>query len=493
MTEGGPAHPLGGAMRGVAWMVAMRWAIRLIGLVNTAIIARLLAPESFGRMAMAMIFVDLATALFDGDVEMALVRADRLDEELLATGWSLKIAAGAIIFALLWLVGPIVAGHLEDPSLTLLIRVAALRPLLQGFENIAVVEFRRSLDFKREFLYLVSQRLLNFVIGLILVFSLRSTMALALAGPTAAVSVLLLSYLMAPARPRLGFRRWRTLWAFSRWQILFNASRLLAERADPFIITRWVGATATGLYAVGFDLALTPCREIMLPAGRALMPNYVRLRDDPAALRSAFEESLAIALAVGCAAGLGLASVAEPAVSCLLGPQWRDCAPLVTWLAGYGVLEGLWLMLDPLLIASGRERRLALANAALALMMAAGVALTIGRAGIAWVPFCRMAILSAALAAIFLVMLSDRLISLPGLVRAAWRPLLASAAMIAAVALAEDSGALPPLAALLRDMAAGGFSYLVVLFGAWRLCGSPPGAERLLLSLLRPARPTMLS
>ncbi len=485
-----PPSALGGALRGVTWMIAMRWAIRLIGLVNTALIARLLAPDSFGRMAVAMIFVDLASALFDGDVEMALVRADPLDDELLATGWSLKIVAGAVVFALLWLVAPAAAGQFGDTSLTLLIRVAALRPLLQGFENISVVHFRRSLDFKREFIYLVSQRLLTFAIGLGLVYALRSTLALALAGASMAVSTVILSYVMAPARPRLGFRRWRTLWAFSRWQILFNASRLLSERADPFLIARWVGATATGLYAVGFDLALTPCREIMLPAGRALMPNYARLAGDSDALRRAFEDSLAVALAVGCAAGLGLASVAEPAVSCLLGPQWRDSAPLVAWLGCYGVLEGLWLMLDPLLVASGRERRLALVNAGLAVVMAAGVALTIGRLGLAWVPLSRILIMLAALIGAFLPMIGEGLVGFAGLASAAWRPLLASLAMTAAVALANQSGALPPALDLLRGIGAGGVAYVAVLFGAWRLAGSPPGAERLLWALLRPARTT---
>lgn len=488
MTEAPPG--LGQAMRGAAWMVAMRWVIRLIGLVNTAIIARLLAPESFGRMAVAMIFIDLGCALFDGDVELALVRAKRLDDDLLAAGWTVKILAGSIVFLLLWALAPLAARQFADPELDLLIRVAALRPLLQGFENIAVVEFRRALDFRREFLYLVAQRLLTFAIGLVLVFSLRSTLALALAGPTTAVSVIVLSYAMAPARPRLGIKGWRQLWAFSRWQILFNASRLLSERADPFIIARWVGATATGLYAVGFDLALSPCREIMLPAGRALMPSYARLAGDRAALRHTFEESVAVALAVGCAAGLGLACVAGPAVACLLGPQWQDSAALVAWLGGYGTLEGLWLMLDPLLIASGRERRLALGNTALALAMAAGVALTIGHYGLTWVPLCRIVILATVLVCAFLPLVAEGLVSIRGLAAAAWRPLLASAAMAAAIAAADQSGTIAPFLALLRGVGAGGAAYVAVLLATWRLAGSPPGAERTLLALVRPARQT---
>jgi hypothetical protein len=43
--------------RGSAWMIGMRWAIRGVGLVSTIILARLLAPDDFGVVAMAMVAV----------------------------------------------------------------------------------------------------------------------------------------------------------------------------------------------------------------------------------------------------------------------------------------------------------------------------------------------------------------------------------------------------------------------------------------------------
>ena len=50
-------------LRGAAWMVAMRWCVRLIGLVSTVILARLLTPSDFGVIAMAMVFVVISTAM----------------------------------------------------------------------------------------------------------------------------------------------------------------------------------------------------------------------------------------------------------------------------------------------------------------------------------------------------------------------------------------------------------------------------------------------
>jgi len=53
--------------KGAAWMVAMRWSIRGIGIVSVVILARLLAPDDFGILAMAMIalFVHEAYSIFE--------------------------------------------------------------------------------------------------------------------------------------------------------------------------------------------------------------------------------------------------------------------------------------------------------------------------------------------------------------------------------------------------------------------------------------------
>jgi O-antigen/teichoic acid export membrane protein len=44
-------------LNGALWMIALRWAVRLTGLVSTVILARLLMPSDFGIVAMAMIVV----------------------------------------------------------------------------------------------------------------------------------------------------------------------------------------------------------------------------------------------------------------------------------------------------------------------------------------------------------------------------------------------------------------------------------------------------
>lgn len=463
----------------------MRWLIRVIGLVNTAIIARILVPEDFGIVALAMIVVDLLITVTDGDIEMALVRSPDGGPDRNNTGWTLKIIAALITFAVLWLLAPLISGHFGDDRIATVIRIAALRPLILGTENIGVVEFRRSLNFSAEFRYLVMQRLGTFFAALGLVFALRSYLALAWAMPVSAMMTVALSYWIVPGRPRLSLTHWRELWRFSRWQMLFNSARLAGERCDSLIISRLAGLSDTGVYVVGFDLALMPSREIMLPAGRALMPAYAKLADNPDELRASFRAVLSFGAIIAAAVGVGMSSVAEDAVALVLGQQWGAAVPFVRWLGIFGALEGLWLMLDPLLIAARHERTLAVSNLAFTALTIPAVAAAGILIGIGAIPASRIAVMAAVLGGVFLRMVQWKWISGRNLIAGLWRPAVSALAMAAAVHFLHGTIFTSHLTSLLVDIVTGAVTYAASLAALWWLSGRPDGAERILAELSR--------
>lgn len=470
--------------RGALWMVAMRWAIRLIGLINTAIIARLLSPTDFGLVALAMIAVDLIVTMTDGDIEMALIRAPEAPAGLLHTGWTLKVMAGIIVWAMVTALAGPVAASFGDERIAQILRIAALRPLILGFESIGIIQFRRTLRFAAEFRYLVAQRLLTFLSGIALVLAFRDYTALAWSMPVSALVAVGLSYLVAPGMPKPSLRCWRQFWHFSRWQMLFNTARLVGERCDPLVISRVGSVAETGIYVVGFDLAMMPAREIMLPAGRALMPAYARIAHDPKALAASFHGVLGFAAIIAGATGAGMSAIAEPAVLLLLGEPWRAAIPFVRWLGIFAALEGLWLMLDPVLIASGRERILAISNLAFAGLTVPAITVAALLLGTEAIPAARIAVMLVVLAGILGRILAWRWITPTAMAAALWRPVGAALGMSAAIAwlhpLINPSS---PIAAIVLDIAIGAVSYPVVLLALWRLSGGGDGAERTLVDL----------
>ncbi|MBI5164555.1 MAG: oligosaccharide flippase family protein, partial [Magnetospirillum sp.] len=339
--------------RGAAWMVAMRWSLRLVGLVNTVIIARLLTPADFGVATMAWIVVEFLMTLSEANVDLALLRGNRFSRAYLDTAWTVRLLCGIATTLALVAVAPLAAAYYHDERVEWVIRIIALRALVTGFENIGVLEFRRQLAFAKEYRFWMWRRVLMFGVGLALAFGFRDYRALAIAAPVSGLITVLVSYTMSAYRPRLCLTHWRELWAFSQWVILYNTARFLNGRVDQFVIGGIGTAADAGNYYVAYDTSGLPTREVIWPMGRAFTPTLAKIAHDPAEMRKALIGVLGVVAAIALPAGIGTSMVAEDTTLVLLGEQWTQSVEFFRWLAICGAFEAVLLAMETHFIAVG--------------------------------------------------------------------------------------------------------------------------------------------
>ena len=127
------------AIRGAFLSVAMRWTDRLLSLLSTVILARLLVPGDFGLVAMAMVAVGFFDVLLDLGVGAALIQHEHAGREEFSTAWTLRLAQCAVTALLLVALAPLVADYYDDPRVVDVLRVAAITVIIGGLENIGTV------------------------------------------------------------------------------------------------------------------------------------------------------------------------------------------------------------------------------------------------------------------------------------------------------------------------------------------------------------------
>src|SRR5688500_7124382 len=172
--------PSGHLLRGSAWMIAMRWATRALGLVSTIILARLLAPEDFGVVAMAMVVVGFLEVFTHTGVDLALIRDAQATREHYDTAWTLEILQAALLALALLAAAPYATGYFGDARVLEVMQILSLRAFVGGFENIGVVAFRRELNFTREFWFGVFKKMSTVAVTIVAAFVFRSYWALVL-------------------------------------------------------------------------------------------------------------------------------------------------------------------------------------------------------------------------------------------------------------------------------------------------------------------------
>ena len=259
-------------VRSSAWMVALRWTLRGIGLVNTFILARLLTPEDFGLVAMATLIIGLVEVFGQTGQILALIRHPNPTREHFDTVWTVSIIIGAAITLVLWLLAPQAALFFHEPRAVGIIQILALRALIGGFENIGVVAFRKDLQFSKEYSYQVAQRVINFVFTIGIAFWLRSYWALAIGILGGRVITVVISYLIHPYRPRFCLTKTVEIWSFSVWMLLVHVAQFLQDKVDEFVVGNMTSPEIMGNYNVAADAATAPTIELVLPTTRGCSP-----------------------------------------------------------------------------------------------------------------------------------------------------------------------------------------------------------------------------
>ncbi len=323
--------------RGATWTVLYKWVDRGLGFVSTLILARLLVPADFGLVQMGTSVIALLLTLTYFGLDTALLRQKETTEHHFNAVWTLNVMCGCCI-GILMLAAAVPAAHFyREPRVTAVLCTLAAAPVLQGFENVGVVQFRKDMRFDREFRYMCTARIVKFVVTVILAFTLRTYWALVIGILVWRATSIGLSYLMQPFRPRFSLRSLGELMHFSKWLMAHNALAFLRDRSSDFVVGRLAGSSSLGLFSVAAEISDMPGTELVAPINRAVLPAYMTIAHDLTALRREYLSVLALVALLAVPIVAAFAVCAPFLVLLFLGPKWLQTADLIEILAFYGI------------------------------------------------------------------------------------------------------------------------------------------------------------
>ncbi len=471
--------------------VGMRWVDRLLGVVGTLVLARLLSPDDFGLVAMATVVAGLPEVLVDLGVGTALIQKDRVDAEDFHTAWTLRLAQSFLAALVVAACAHPAAAYFDDGRVVPVLQFMAVAVGIGGFENIGTVSFQRNMEFGRDFSFYCLRSILTVTVTIAMAAALRSYWALVLGSIASRLAGVGLSYAMSDFRPRLSLSRTAGLWAFSQWSLLTGVGRYLYGAAGRFLIGGRSDAASLGAYTVGEQIAFLPTTELLAPLGRVMFPVFSATRHARGRLLQVVTLAQSVQALIAVPASVGVALVAEDAVPLVLGDQWRGAIPVARVIALAGVVLSLTHSIGYMLMSVGRIRTLCAFTWARLLLLVALLVLIFPRTNLVEVALAYL--ITSLTTFLALQAIAGRVLpgfGIAGMFRQAWRPLVAATAM--SVIVIAVGRVLATQAATLRlaaEIGTGALAYVLAIILLWRVAGLPEGAERYLLARLtgRPA------
>ena len=475
--------------KGAGWMVLFKFTERGLGLISTLILARLLVPHDFGVVAMAMSVIAVLELMGAFSFDLALIQNANAGRDQYDTAWTFNLLF-ALVSALLLVVLALPMAHFySEPRLESVMYWLALGMAVQGFENVGVVAFRKDMRFDKEFKYLFGKKIASFAVTVPLAFMLQSYWALVIGTIVGRAAGTILSYVAHEYRPRFSLAARSELFHFSKWMLLNNMAAFFRNRSADFIVGRFGGPHALGLFSLAYEISNLPTTELVAPINRAVFPGYAKMSHDVAALRKGYLDVAAIVALLSLPAAFGIAAIAPLLVPVFLGANWLETIPVIQVLAVYGALVAIQNNNGPALLALGKPQVVTgLAALSGILLIPALIFMTQrhGVIGAAWASF-GVALVMIPVNYVFIFRALGLRTS--QVLREIWRPILSTSVMTAGVqwfvaGLADTSHLGVQVAHLLCAIAIGVAIYPVVSWVLWQLSGRPPGAEQHALDYL---------
>jgi O-antigen/teichoic acid export membrane protein len=318
-------------VKGALWSAIQSWGSQFITLLVFLLLARLLAPEDFGLVSFASVFISFLYILQDQGFSQAIIQRQDLEPEHLDTAFWTNIGVGILLTLICVVSAGFVADGFNQPQIAPLLRWLSLNFILSSFNSVQQAILQRNFGFKSLALRTLIASLVSGVVGVVMAltgFGIWSLIAQQLTRQFVRVLVL---WQVSDWRPgfRVSLKHFHDLFAFGINLTGINALFFLNTRSDDFLIGTFLGPVALGYYSVAYRLPVIAMEVLNSVKSQVTMPAFSRLQEEPERVQRGFYKITQLTSVLACPAFIGLAVVAPEVVLTLFGEQWIPSIPVL--------------------------------------------------------------------------------------------------------------------------------------------------------------------
>jgi O-antigen/teichoic acid export membrane protein len=311
-------------IEGVVWLTATRLSGQIITWIITVIVVRLLSPEDYGLMGMAVLFTGVLHLFNEIGLGAAIVQKAELSVEQISDLRWVIIAINVALFALLLLLAPAAAAYFGEAQLVPIIRVLAISFLVNGVGIPSASILQREMAFKQK----AAAEVMGSMAGA------ASTLTMALLGYgvwSLVIGSVVLRFVTTVGycvyRPPTFSRSFslRNVGLFANFGFHVTASRCLwylYSTADMAIVGKVLGSTQLGYYSLAYQYSSLPLEKFVTILNEIAFPSFSSVQHDTATLQRHYLKLVNFVALVTFPMFIGLCLVADSAVVVLLGAAW---------------------------------------------------------------------------------------------------------------------------------------------------------------------------
>src|ERR1051325_10676976 len=328
---------------GFIWNFSAYFLGKIVVLITTSILARLLAKSDFGLVAVAVVAINYLSVLKDLGLGAALIQRKGDVQEAANTVFTINILIGISLSIISILLAPLVAVYFRDPHITPVLRWMGISFVINALGSIHTNWLIRDLKYRRKLIPDLGGALVKGAISIGMAYLGYGVWSLVFGQIAGAVASVILVWIIVPWRPRLILDRKLAsgLMKFGASVTAIDILNEITDNIDYVIVGRLFGLVQLSIYTLAYRLPEMLLIGNLWVMGGVVFPAFSTVQDRPNELRRGFLASVQLVELIAVPICLGLLIAADPIVRVVFGDQWLEVIPLLRILAVYAWVYSL--------------------------------------------------------------------------------------------------------------------------------------------------------
>lgn len=334
--------------KGTFWIAFSKYTNQFIGLIISAILARLLTPDEFGVVTMVLVFTGFLAIFNDAGIKSFIIQHSNLSIEDETFVFFISLGIGFILTGILYFVAPLIEDFYHFEGLTKVTRVLSFQFIICtiGFVPNGILE--RELKFKTSGLIELFSSVASGIVGIVLAFMDFSYWALVIRSLLTYIFMSISFFMLSKWRPTWSFdyKVGKNILSYSGNLTLFGIINYWARNLDNLLVGKYLGASSLGFYNRAYSLMTYPITIFSQVINPILHPIFARIQADVELIRKSYLDVLKLLSIISFPFITFIVVNADSIITIVWGNQWQESVPVFRIL-------GLAAMFQPILNSTG--------------------------------------------------------------------------------------------------------------------------------------------
>ncbi|MEW6607151.1 MAG: lipopolysaccharide biosynthesis protein [bacterium] len=310
--------------RSIFWVTSARICNYIIEFVGGVIVARILFPQDFGIMAIAMIFVHFAQRLGEFGFNVALIQKEKITQDHIFTIFMINLGMGIILCLSLVGTSPFIGKFYDNDLVGKVLAVVSIEFILRGLASTPLALLQRELKYAQHSAISFINIFFSTGVTVLLAFLNFEIWSLVFGRLTASATEIISIMIITKWIPKFRYKHWamKEMFSFGIWMFLRAQLAYFLRNIDYFIISKRLGVVPLGFYERGSNLVIASQRLIGIGIQQVSFSSFSRIQKDNELLKNTFQKILTGLSLYNYPILIGMFLIAPSFIPVVYGEKW---------------------------------------------------------------------------------------------------------------------------------------------------------------------------